>query len=180
VEPLLPDRGVIGVGRGGALREVSPEQCEALHLWLYSISKDAPFVVATTEAPHFRRVTLAGMRSAGIPLARIRESRAGRGFGIRDGNGIMFISHTGDVCPSGFLPLVAGNVRTSDVVEVYRHSEIFQKIRQTERFKGKCGICEFREVCGGSRARAYASSGDPLESDPLCAYEPSRYVTVWN
>ncbi len=170
---------LIGVGRGGALREVSPEQCEALHHWLYYISKDAPFVVATTEAPHFRRVTLAGMRSAGIPLARIRETSAGRGFGIRDGNGIMFISHTGDVYPSGFLPLVAGNVRTADVVEIYRHSEVFQNIRQTTTFKGKCGQCEFREVCGGSRARAYATSGDPLESDPLCAYEPNRFEAAW-
>jgi len=166
---------LIGVGRGGALREVSPEQCEALHHWLYYISKDAPFVVATTEAPHFRRVTLAGMRSAGIPLARIRETRAGRGFGIRDGNGIMFISHTGDICPSGFLPLVAGNVRTADVVEIYRDSEVFQNIRQTVRFKGKCGICEFREICGGSRARAYATTGDFLETDPLCTYEPNKF-----
>ena len=170
---------LIGVGRGGALREVSPEQCEALHHWLYYISKDAPFVVATTEAPHFRRVTLAGMRSAGIPLARIRETRAGRGFGIRDGNGIMFISHTGDICPSGFLPLVAGNVRTADAVEIYRDSEVFQNIRQTVRFKGKCGICEFREICGGSRARAYATTGDFLETDPLCAYEPNRFEAAW-
>ena len=171
---------LIGVGRGGALREVSPEQCEALHHWLYDISKDAPFVVATTEAPHFRRVTLAGMRSAGIPLARIRETRAGRGFGIRDGNGIMFISHTGDVYPSGFLPLVAGNVRTSDVVEIYRHSEVFQNIRQTTKFKGKCGNCEFREICGGSRARAYAMTGDFLETDPLCAYEPRQGNSLWH
>jgi len=171
---------LVGVGRGGALREVSPEQCEDLHYWLYDISKDAPFVVATTEAPHFRRVTLAGMRSAGIPLARIRETRAGRGFGIRDGNGIMFISHTGDVYPSGFLPLVAGNVRTSDVVEIYRHSEVFQNIRQTTKFKGKCGNCEFREICGGSRARAYAMTGDFLETDPLCAYEPRQGNSLWH
>ncbi|MCZ6562757.1 MAG: TIGR04053 family radical SAM/SPASM domain-containing protein [Deltaproteobacteria bacterium] len=170
---------LIGVGRGGALREVSPEQCEALHHWLYGISKDAPFIVATTEAPHFRRVAIQKLRAEGIPLAGIRGSSVGKGFGIRDGNGVMFISHTGDVYPSGFLPLVAGNVRTADVVEIYRHSEVFQNIRQTTTFKGKCGQCEFREVCGGSRARAYATSGDPLESDPLCAYEPNRFEAAW-
>ena len=91
----------------------------------------------------------------------------------------MFISHTGDICPSGFLPLVAGNVRTADVVEIYRDSEVFQNIRQTVRFKGKCGICEFREVCGGSRARAYELTSDSLETDPLCAYEPNRFEAAW-
>ena len=170
---------LIGVGRGGALREVSPEQCEDLHHWLYDISKDAPFVVATTEAPHFRRVAIQKLRAEGIPLAGIRGSSVGKGFGVRDGNGIMFISHTGDVYPSGFLPLVAGDVRTADVVEIYRHSEVFQNIRQTTKFKGKCGICEFREVCGGSRARAYELTSDFLETDPLSAYEPNRFEAAW-
>jgi radical SAM protein len=164
---------LIGVGRGRTLKEPTPEECESLHNWLCEISKDSPFPVATTEAPHFRRVALTRMRARGMPLAAIEKTPVGRGFGIRDGNGVMFISHTGSVYPSGFLPLSAGNVRSSDVVELYRRSSLFTTIRSTRLFKGKCGRCEFREICGGSRARAYARHGDPLEADPLCAYEPA-------
>ncbi|MCZ6625436.1 MAG: TIGR04053 family radical SAM/SPASM domain-containing protein [Deltaproteobacteria bacterium] len=164
---------LIHVGRGQGLREMRPEQCESLHHWLYDLSKETPFTVATTEAPHYRRVALTKMRAEGISSAKIRQTPVGRGFGIRDGNGVMFISHTGDVYPSGFLPLAAGNVRTTHITSLYRDSEIFKKVRQTSRFKGRCGRCEFKEICGGSRARAYAATGDPLETDPLCAYEPA-------
>jgi radical SAM protein len=164
---------LIGVGRGRTLRELTPEQCESLHHWICDISKESPFPVATTEAPHFRRVAVTRMRARGIPLAAIEKTPVGRGFGIRDGNGVMFISHTGSVYPSGFLPLSAGNVRSADVVELYRTSKLFRGLRLTRLFKGKCGRCEFREICGGSRARAYARHGDPFESDPLCAYEPA-------
>jgi radical SAM protein with 4Fe4S-binding SPASM domain len=86
----------------------------------------------------------------------------------------MFVSHTGDVQPSGFLPLVGGNVRTASPVEVYREAPLFRTLRDPDRFHGRCGRCEFREVCGGSRARAYAESGDPLGEDPLCPYEPGH------
>jgi len=166
---------LIGVGRGSGLKEITPEQCEALHHWLYDLSKEAPFAVATTEAPHFRRVAFTKMRTEGLPLSKIRATPVGRGFGVRDGNGIMFVSHTGDVYPSGFLPLTTGNVRNKSVVSIYRDSETFRTIRQTSRLKGRCGRCEFKEICGGSRARAYAATGDFLETDPLCAYEPGTY-----
>ncbi len=166
---------LIGVGRGRTLREPSPEQCEALHHWLCDIAKESPFPVATTEAPHFRRVAFTRMRERGMPVAAIEKTPVGRGFGIRDGNGIMFVSHTGYVHPSGFLPLVAGNIRSADVVGIYRESSIFRRLRSTKTYKGKCGRCEFREICGGSRARAYARYGDALESDPLCSYEPATH-----
>jgi len=163
---------LISVGRGQTLKEISPEQCEHLHHWLYDLSKEAPFPVATTEAPHFRRVVYTRQRAEGKSLAVIRQSSVGRGFGIRDGNGIMFISHTGDVYPSGFLPLNAGNVRENDVTQIYREADLFTEIRDMNRLHGKCRDCEFRWICGGSRARAYGKSGDQLASDPLCAYEP--------
>jgi len=166
---------LIQVGRGQTLRAMSPERCEGLHHWLYGLSKQSPFAVATTEAPHYRRVALTRMREEGIALAKILQTPVGRGFGIRDGNGIMFISHTGDVYPSGFLPLVAGNVRTKDIIEIYRESEIFRKIRQTSSFQGRCGRCEFREICGGSRARAFATYGDCQAEDPACSYEPGQF-----
>lgn len=163
---------LIEVGRGRMLRSITPGQCEELHRWIYDISKEAPFPVATTEAPHFRRLALTRMREEGISMSEIRKTSVGRGFGIRDGNGVVFISHSGDVYPSGFLPLRGGNVRTSSAAAIYRDSEIFRSLRRTAGFKGRCGICQFREVCGGSRARAYAATGDLLESDPLCAYDP--------
>jgi radical SAM protein with 4Fe4S-binding SPASM domain len=95
-----------------------------------------------------------------------------RGFEIRDGHGIMFISNTGEICPAGFLPLVTGNVRANKLADVYRDSPVFRELHTPSHFKGKCGVCEYRTLCGGSRARAFAYTGDPLESDPFCAYEP--------
>ena len=102
----------------------------------------------------------------------IAATSVGRGFGIRDGNGIMFVNHDGAVYPSGFLPIAVGNVRTDSIVDMYRHSQVFASLRDTELFKGRCGRCEFTRICGGSRARAFAWTGDALESDPLCPYVP--------
>jgi radical SAM protein with 4Fe4S-binding SPASM domain len=92
---------------------------------------------------------------------------------MRDGNGIMFISCKGEVMPSGFLPLSAGNVRQTDALEIYRNSDLFTKLRETSHFSGRCGACDYKDVCGGSRGRAYAATGDPLGEDPLCRYEPA-------
>jgi len=162
---------LISTGRGTSLGQVSPWRAEALMNWALDRAEERRPVVTTTEAPHYRRV--AAMRR---PLDRARGHSGApppRGLGIRDGNGVMFISHTGDVQPSGFLPLTAGNVRTDSPLRIYRESPLFQALRQTAKFSGRCGRCEFRSICGGSRARAYAATGDPLASDPLCAYEPS-------
>ncbi|GGJ12581.1 radical SAM protein [Alicyclobacillus cellulosilyticus] len=91
---------------------------------------------------------------------------------VNDGNGFVFISHTGDVYPSGFLPVTAGNIRKVRLADIYRTSPVFQALRNPALLKGKCGVCEFKLVCGGSRARAFAMTGDYLESDPACAYVP--------
>jgi radical SAM protein with 4Fe4S-binding SPASM domain len=98
-----------------------------------------------------------------------------RRAGIVAGDGFAFVSHTGDVYPSGFLPQSAGNVRESDVVDVYRDADLFEVLRDRDRLTGKCGVCEYRHVCGGSRSRAYATTGDPLASDPLCSYVPDEW-----
>jgi len=164
---------LIGTGRGRDLREIRPSQAEVLHHWVYDLSKTAPFAIKATEAPHFRRVAYLRMRAEGRDDAAIRRTPVGRGFGIRDGNGIMFISHIGEVYPSGFLPVAAGNVRHDSPVWLYRHAELFTAIRDVDRYAGKCGQCEFRWICGGSRARAFAASGDVLGSDPLCTYAPA-------
>ncbi|MFQ5913698.1 MAG: TIGR04053 family radical SAM/SPASM domain-containing protein [Nitrospinota bacterium] len=163
---------LVPTGRGRALQGITAAQCESLFHWLYDCTRQAPFAIATTEAPHFRRVAMTRMHAEGRGASDIRRTPIGMGFGIRDGNGIMFISHVGDIFPSGFLPLAVGNVRTTSPVQLYQESELFRRIRQTEHYTGRCGRCEFREICGGSRARAYATTGDPLETDPLCAYQP--------
>jgi len=177
---LLLDLGImrwslfylIGTGRGRDLREIRPSQAEVLHHWVYDLSRTAPFAIKATEAPHFRRVAYLRMRAEGLDEAAIRRTPVGRGFGIRDGNGIMFISHIGEVYPSGFLPVTAGSVRDDSPVSLYRHAELFTAIRDVDRYAGKCGRCEFRGICGGSRARAFAATGDVLGSDPLCPYAP--------
>ena len=163
---------LISIGRGSVLKEITPAESEQLMLWLHSIAGEAPFQVKTTEATHYRRIAIREMENAGMDDAAIAATSVGRGFGIRDGNGIMFVSHDGDIYPSGFLPLVAGNVRRDDIVSVYRDSETFRSLRDVTLLKGRCGRCSYRDRCGGSRARAYEWTGDALESDPLCPYVP--------
>ena len=163
---------LIPVGRGRALREITPLQAESVMQWMAEQAQHAPFAIAATEAPHFRRVALTSARSAGQTTAAVRQTSIGRGFGIRDGNGVLFISHHGEVTPAGFLPVVTGNVREDSVVDLYRGHEVFLALRDVDRLAGKCGVCDYRTVCGGSRARAFAHSGDYLGSDPLCAYQP--------
>ena len=163
---------LISVGRGATLHSMSVEESQPLMQWIYETSKNAPFVVATTEAPSYRRFALEKMRQEGMTGEEIKQSRSYRSFGIRDGHGIMFVSNTGEIAPAGFLPLVAGNIRTDNVVDIYRNAPLFRSLHDPNQFEGRCGICEFHAICGGSRARAYAATGDPLAEDPFCDYHP--------
>ncbi|HJW21157.1 MAG TPA: TIGR04053 family radical SAM/SPASM domain-containing protein [Candidatus Limnocylindrales bacterium] len=164
---------LISVGRGSALREISAGDGEKLNHWLYDLSKTSPFAIKTTEATHFRRVAIKRMTADGVAAPAILQTSVGRGFGVRDGNGIMFVSNNGTVFPSGFLPLPVGNVRVDDPVALYREHPVFASLRDVDQLKGRCGRCEYAEVCGGSRARAFAWTGDLLEADPLCPYVPN-------
>lgn len=101
-----------------------------------------------------------------------------RMMGITDGRGMFFISHIGEVYPSGFLPIVAGNVRETSLKEIYMKSPVFQDLKDPEKLKGKCGKCEFRYICGGSRARAYAMTGDYLAAEPRCIYKPGKFELI--
>ena len=163
---------LITVGRGSSMSEVSPGDSERLNHWLYELSKTSPFAIKTTEATHYRRVAIREMTLEGLSDEAIAATPVGRGFGVRDGNGIMFIAHDGSVNPSGFLPVDTGNVRTDNVVTLYREHPVFVSLRDVSMYKGRCGRCEFVLTCGGSRARAFAQTGDFLESDPLCPYVP--------
>jgi radical SAM protein len=170
---------LITTGRGSALKEVSAADSERLNAWLFGLSRTAPFQVKTTEATHYRRLAIRQMQAEGKDAEAILATSVGRGFGIRDGNGIVFINHDGTVNPSGFLPIPLGNVREASIVDLYRDHPVMRALREPEGFKGRCGICEFARVCGGSRARAYAWTGDPLEADPLCPYVPSGDVPAY-
>lgn len=146
---------LVSVGRGTVLEPISAQETETLLVWLAARAALPGLVITTTEAPHFRR------------LLRPRH-----GAGIRDGNGVMFIGFDGEVYPSGFLPVSAGNVKRDDPLVIYRESELFRTLRDVNHFHGRCGRCEYRHICGGSRARAYAATGDVLAEDPLCVHEP--------
>ena len=163
---------LISVGRGKVLQALSPEEGEKLMLWAFETSRTAPFVIATTEAPSYRRVVLERMRSEGMTGEEIKRSGATRSFEIRDGHGIMFVSNTGDVCPAGFLPVVVGNVRKDRVSDLYRNAPLFRSLHDPNQFDGRCGICEYNALCGGSRSRAFGFTGNPLATDPFCDYIP--------
>lgn len=182
LKPLLIARWslffLISTGRGKMLEPLTPEQGEECLEWVFELAEAAPFPLKTTEAPSFRRVALGRMRNADGSAQEIQQSSVYRGFEIRDGHGIAFVSSQGQIYPSGFLPLSAGNVRANHLVDVYRHSPLFCALHDSACFKGKCGQCEYRHICGGSRARAFASTGDPLASDPFCPYMPRVNRTV--
>ena len=171
---------------GSAAREEfdrSIEDFERVFERMYELSRRASFDIKSTAAPHYRRFVLqrlaaedsANADGGAHPSPGRRESAIGRVRGVNDGNGFVFISHRGEIFPSGFLPLSAGNVRTHDLATVYRESELFTALRDPSRLAGKCGACEFKNICGGSRARAYALTGDYMESEPFCVYVPRGY-----
>ncbi|MBB3111156.1 radical SAM protein [Paenibacillus phyllosphaerae] len=172
---------LVPTGRGMQKDMIQPEQHEEVMQWLYQLGKSAPYGIKSTEAPFYRRVVTQAKKTESLQgvLPALPEKRfdvLGRApKGVNDGDGFVFISHIGDVYPSGFLPVVCGNVRQESLLDLYRHSPVMKELRDKSLLKGKCGVCEFKELCGGSRARAFATTGDYLESDPACAYIPRAY-----
>jgi radical SAM protein len=163
---------LVPTGRGESLHVLDPDAAERVLERLVTIARSAPFDVKTTAAPHFRRVLLQHqVKRRGIVGIEDGIGRAPRG--VNDGQGIVFVSHRGEVFPSGFLPVSCGSVRTEGLATVYRRHPVFRALRDPDRLGGKCGVCEFRRVCGGSRARAYAMTGDLFAEEPACAYRPA-------
>src|ERR1700730_13972895 len=159
-------------GRALAGEYLIPEEYEQVFENLYQISQWAPFDVKTTEAMHYRRYLVQRNKEEPAPAAGAQRT-VWRTAGVSDGRGFVFISHTGEIYPSGFLPVSAGNVRQDSLVEVYRNSSLFRMLRDPAGRHGKCGACEYSKLCGGSRARAYASTGDYMAEDPSCVYQPA-------
>ncbi|KAB2639948.1 MAG: radical SAM protein [Verrucomicrobia bacterium] len=158
---------LVPTGRAGLADLPDAADIERVFEAMAELVGTAPFAVKTTEGHHFRRVLMQKMGAQGRAMQGMRSPQ-----GIRDGRGVMFISHTGVVSPSGFLPIDCGNVRNQHPAEVYRNNPLFISLRDNDALGGKCGICEYRSVCGGSRSRAYGSYGDPLAADPACNYLP--------
>ena len=184
---------LIHVGRGIELEALSPDETEDVVNFLYDVSKYG-FVVRTVEAPFYRRVAIqrfaaeSGLakvelrhgplyrqlmegltRLMGNPPRAVDRPKIAR---TRDGDGVIFVAYNGDVSPSGFLPIKLGNVREEELVKIYRENPMLLRIRRGE-YNGRCGECEYRLICGGSRARAYAELNDPLGEDPACTYAPN-------
>lgn len=185
---------LVPVGRGIGLRQLSPEQCEDVMHFLYDAGK--ALRVKTTEGHHYKRVVLQRMalERRGIrpeealnlgPIYRVlREALEPWPAGpaerrapieVNAGRGFAFISHLGTVHPSGFLAASAGSVRNAPLAEVYRRSRMFTELRDLAKLEGRCGACEFARMCGGSRSRAYAMTGNHLAEDPLCGYAPGSF-----
>ncbi|MBI2885130.1 MAG: TIGR04053 family radical SAM/SPASM domain-containing protein [Candidatus Omnitrophica bacterium] len=172
---------LVPVGRGSALTGLSPQQCEELFAQVYALARRAPFTVKITEGMAYRRYALQQRRAASegdaaapVPAAHTRSVQSAPQT-VNAGKGHVFVSCRGDICPSGFLPISAGNIRQARLADVYRDAPVFRELRDLGALKGRCGACEFRGVCGGSRARAYAVTGDYLAEDPACAYRPRAW-----
>lgn len=159
---------LVPTGRAGAKDLPDPDALEAIFGEMADLVGKAPFAIKTTEGHHFRRV----LAQRGMGGNKGRQGMRSP-LGIRDGRGVMFISHTGVVSPSGFLPLDCGNVRQQHPADIYRQHPLFVSLRDSDALGGKCGRCEFRKICGGSRARAYGLTGDPFAADPSCSYQPA-------
>lgn len=193
---------LVPTGRGKVEDEVSPQEYEDVMNWLYDASK--LLSIKTTEGHHYKRIVLQrtvldrlgvdpvpvmGLgetyrrlredfeRIADFSNARyVEEDRMRRPpLHINAGNGFVFISRRGEVFPSGFMPVAAGNVRETSLVDIYRESPLFRALRDPDAYGGKCGRCEFRYICGGSRSRAYAVTGDPVGEEPFCTYQPGSF-----
>lgn len=166
---------LVAVGRGRAEDALDPYETEEVLQWLYEFSQTSRCDVKTTEAPMWHRIRAQHSRAQGSPLpARLASDPVGRApRSVSDGDGFIFVGHKGEVYPSGFLPIEVGNIRKTPLSELYRTAPALIALRDRANLKGKCRMCEFRDVCGGSRARAYAITGDAFESDPYCAYLPS-------
>jgi len=174
---------LVPVGRGVREQRIEPQEYEIVFEQLWREAQRRPFGVKTTEAPHYRRFVLEHTQPSPSSGSSHRQWMGGSAAhrappGVGDGKGIMFVSHRGEIYPAGFLPLLCGRYPQDSVVDTYQHHPTFLALRDPDHFKGACGICEYRYVCGGSRSRAFAVTGDVLETEPDCVYVPGQVPTV--
>lgn len=169
---------LVPTGRAQKSQALTALDTEEILNQLYDILELGWFDIKTTEAHHFRRIIL---QRQGVSPEQLMKGEVDHptpalmrvARGVSDGRGFVFISHTGDVCPSGFLPLSGGNIKDLPLSDIYQTSPLFKRLRNADSLLGKCGRCEYRFFCGGSRARGYAMTGNVMGADPFCIYQPS-------
>ena len=150
---------------------IAPERYEAVLEWLFAASQHVRIELKATCAPHYFRIMRQKAREAGIEVPR-GDGMSAVTKGCLAGQHVCFVSHAGEVYPCGYLPISSGNVRTTPLAEIWDTSVVFARLRDPALLEGKCGVCGFRTVCGGCRARAYAATGNELAEEPFCIYEP--------
>jgi radical SAM protein with 4Fe4S-binding SPASM domain len=168
----------VSSGLGIEEYDLTSEDYEKVFEFLFEISKVAPFEVKTTEGLHYRRYIAQRLKAEHGGRGGVNGRLLWRTTAVSDGRGFVFISHTGEIYPSGFLPVSGGNVRNDSLVDVYQNSSLFRILRESSAKLGKCSYCEFTKICGGSRARAYALTGNYLEADPRCCYQPAEQAAL--
>jgi radical SAM protein len=192
---------LVPVGRGQVGDLLTGQEFEEIFAKMWDLTKRVPFAIKTTEAMHYRRYLIQQRMKEGLATTGVHDDAGARptrhpgwtvsnghpGSGseakavgwatkrVNDGRGFVFISHIGKVFPSGFLPIEGGDLHNDKLAHIYQESPIFVKLRDSDQLHGKCGACEFRNICGGSRARAYAVTGDVMAEEPCCIYEPRGY-----
>lgn len=174
---------LVPMGRGTLLRGLHADECERLFEVLWRAESQRRFVLKVTEAPHYRRWVAQHLEAQGEAAAAPAAVHAPIGLSpkaVNSGKGFLFVSHRGEIFPSGFLPILTGNVRQDDLASTYRYAPVFRELRDPAWLKGRCGRCEFRANCGGSRSRAWAITGDAAATDPWCSYKPkARAEATW-
>ena len=167
---------LVPVGRGTDLNRIAPEEYEEVFHTLWLQSQQQPYGIKTTEAQHYRRFVL---QQKDNPLrvgsGEDVKNRMRAPLGVNDGKGVMFVGHTGEYFPSGFIPVFCGRFPDRSIVDAYQNSDVFLALRDADRLKGKCGVCEYRQICGGSRSRSYGVTGDMLAAEPDCIYIPPKW-----
>lgn len=171
---------LVPTGRGLDLELMTADEHDEVYSWIMSNQREWSFRAKTTLGQPYRRaMTLKRLTAGGRELSSLSSDEIKAAWPApptNDGRGIFFISHLGEIYPSGFIPLSAGNVRKDSVVDVYRNSDMFTTIRDRSQLQGKCGVCPFNVICGGSRSRAYAMTGDMTAADPTCRFVPPAWA----
>jgi radical SAM protein with 4Fe4S-binding SPASM domain len=157
---------------------ISAAEYEDVLGWFYARSGRVGIQLKATCAPHYMRILRQKAKAEGRTVDVKTFGLDAVSRGCLGGQGFVFVSHTGQVQPCGYLELDSGQVRRTDFGDIYRNSPIFLNLRDKNRYSGKCGVCEYWNVCGGCRARAYENTGDYLSEEPLCLYEPRRTANL--
>lgn len=167
---------LVPTGRGKYIvdQAIDAEEYERTLNWFYEQRGKTPLELKATCAPHYYRILRQRSAREGKSVSFQTHGLDAVTRGCLGGIGFCFVSHRGDVQPCGFLDTPCGNVRSASFAQIWQHSEVLTALRDFDRLGGKCGLCEFKRVCGGCRARAYEATGDYLAEEPLCSHIPHR------